>query len=297
MKKIALALLATLVFLPGVVEAASISLYRRDSTISPVETSVEDTVLFNEAPDTLEIPLLFSAHTFEASSTLSEHSCSIEEKDYGSLITCDLPEGEGGRLSLDFITNEIVRHTGEHYYFEDDLNAPYYTEDMVYNARLEEGYVLIDGDMDTPFPVFSPGYGQEGSDGRRIYVIWSTEDIDEGDGIRTRLSFERTEEPEEGFGEVYIVGIGVALVLALLLIGSSLGKEEEGIPQALKDDERKIMEIVESSGGEIKQKRIVDNVEFSKAKVSRLIHDLKERGLLETKKVGRTNRVRLKNGE
>lgn len=296
MKKILLSLMVALVVVPAAAEAASVSFYRREVLINPVDSSVEDTILFEEAPSTLELPLFFDAHSFSSRSTLSEHSCRMQDEDYGSLITCELPEDESGRLSLEFRGKKLVRHTGDHYYFEDDLDAPYQTENMVYNAKLDEGLVLIDEGMDTPFQRFSPSYGEEGSDGRRIYVVWSENNVSKGDGIRPSISFERTEEPDEGSMEVYIAIIGAALVLVLLVVGARIGKRgEDGIiPQALKEDERKVMEIVENSGGQIKQKRIVDAVDFSKAKVSRMVQDLKERGLLETEKVGRTNRVKLK---
>ncbi|MFP4116569.1 MAG: helix-turn-helix transcriptional regulator [Candidatus Aenigmatarchaeota archaeon] len=283
--------------MPAVAEAASLNLYRRQVLAGPAESSVEDTLLFEEAPSTLELPIFSTLSKFEARSTLSNHTCEAGEKGYGSLITCELPEGESGRLSLEFTTKGFVRETGKHYYFQDDFDTPYQTENMVYNAKLKEGLVLIDEDMETPFDRFSPSYGEEGSDGRRIYIVWSEENVSPGEGIQVSMSFEKTTR-ENGISlEVLIVITGVVLVALLLVLGANIGKGEEGsLPEALKDDERKTMEIIENSGGQIKQKRIVDAVDFSKAKVSRLVHDLKERGLLETEKVGRTNRVKLKEG-
>ncbi len=294
MKKIVLGLFVGFVLLTCTAEAASISFYRREALISPVEVSIEDTIVFEQSPSKMEIPLLFDAHTLSSRSTLSGHICELEEKDYGSLITCELPEGDSGRLSLEFKVNELVRYTGKHYYFEEDLVAPYVTGNMIYNAKLEEGFVLIDEDLDTPFDKFSPGYGEESSDGRRIYILWSKEDVERGNGIRPRISFERTEEPDTGVSEVYVIILGISIVLLLIAVGTKFGEEEGTLPDALKEDERMVIKIIRDSGGQIKQKRIVDSVDFSKAKVSRLIHDLKERGLLETEKVGRTNRVKLR---
>ncbi len=298
MKKLFFGLLLGFILVSGVAEAASISFYRREALIGPEETSIEDTIVFEEAPGSLEIPLFFRAYDFNTRSTLSNHSCEMDDVSYGSVIRCDIPEGEGGRLSLIFNTEGLVRHTGDHYYFEDSLDAPYSTGNMVYNAKLKEGFVLIDEDLDTPFQRFLPDYGQENTDGRRIYVIWSQEDVQKGNGIRPRVSFERTEEVVRDLNEAYIVLLGAVLVLLMIAVGARLGTEDvETIPDALKEDERKIMKIIEDSGGEIKQKRIVNAVDFSKAKVSRLVHDLKDRGLLETEKVGRTNRVKLKKRE
>ncbi len=290
-------LVAFVLILPGA-SAASINLYRREADISLLTAEIEDTIHFNEAPDVLEKALFFSVEEFSSRSTLDEHDCKIEDRDYGSLVTCNLSEGGSGRLSLEFKTNDLVNNIGDHYYFSDDMTTPHDTETLVYIARLEEGLVLISEEMETPFSRFTPGYGEERSDGRRIYVFWSDDDVSGGDGINPRVSFERTEEPVESIPETYVVILGVALIMLLLAVAIKMGNgEDNGMPDALKEDEIKVIKIVENGGGEIKQKRIVDSVDFSKAKVSRLIRDLKERGLLETKKVGRTNRVKLKKGE
>lgn len=293
MKRIALGLIIGLLLLSGVVRGASISYYRREAEVGLDGTGVEDTVIFNEAPGTLEIPFFFNVKNFDSRSTLSEHSCEVSDKQYGSLIACNLPQDESGRLSLEFDTNELVRDTSKHYYFEDDLDVPLDTEKVIYNVRLSEGLVLIDEDLNTPFQRFSPSYGKQSSDGRRIYVIWSQENVSEGEGVRPQVSFERSRE-NGGMGGGYVVVIGILLILGFLAFAAlSGGKDNDKMPEALKKDEREILKIVKDSGGEIKQKRIVDAVDFSKAKVSRMVQDLKERGLLETEKVGRTNRVRL----
>ncbi len=294
-KVILLGLVFAFLLLSGTASAASISFYRRDANIDLENVTLEDTMIFNEAPGVLEMPLFFNVEELEARSTLPEHSCSVEGRDYGSLIRCQLSEGESGRLTLVFDAPGLVREVDRHYYFTDGLNVPYDTETLIYRADLREGLVLIEDAMDTPFRRFSPGHGEEGSDGRRIYIVWSDEDVSQGDGISPSVSFERTEEPPgEPLTDLYIALLGVALISAFLIVALRMDSGEETIPEALKEDERKVMEIVENAGGEIKQKKIVDKVDFSKAKVSRMIHDLKERGLLETKKVGRTNRVRLK---
>lgn len=294
MKKIVLGLLVGFLLASGTASAASVNLYRREASIGLLDVRIEDTISFDEAPGEMEIPLMFSADEFSSRSTIRNYECGAEEREYGTLISCDLPEGESGRLTLEFTTDDLVSDVGQHYYFSDELRMPAYTETFVYRAELREGLVLIEEDMNTPFTRFSPGYGEERSDGRIIYVFWSEDDVQEDEGINPRVSYERTEEPEEGLTELYVIVLGIVLILGFMGAALKLGDGGEGIPQALKEDERKIVEIVEDAGGEIKQKRIVEAVEFSKAKVSRLVHDLKERGLLETKKVGRTNRVRLR---
>ncbi len=294
MKKLLLGIVVGFILFSGVSSAGSISFYRREVEISPSEANVEDTLIFESSPEKMEIPLLFEIHDFSSRSTFEEHECVFEDKEYGSLITCETPEGENKRLTLEFRTQDLVRNVGVHYHFKDDLMMPLNTETLVYNGKLEEGLLLISDDKETPFPKISPGHGEEGSDGRRIHITWSDENISQGSGISPSISFERAEETTGMISEAYFLLLGVALILVMLVLGLKTGEKKDRIPDALKKDEMKVMKIVEEQGGEIKQKRIVDGVDFSKAKVSRIVQDLKERGLLETEKVGRTNRVKLK---
>ncbi|MFP4116288.1 MAG: helix-turn-helix transcriptional regulator [Candidatus Aenigmatarchaeota archaeon] len=292
MKKIAFVTLVAFLMVSGIASAESASFYRRISEIDTDTVSIEDTIIFSEAPGNLEIPLFFQAEDFSSRSTFEEHECSLQDKNYGSLITCELREGEEGRLTLEFETESLIRDVSKHFHFEDDLNVPLQTKSLVYRAELKEGLMLIDEDMNTPFSQFSPGHGEEGSDGRRIYVVWSEKNVSEGDGLSPSVSFEAAEEISGVSLEAYIVVFTIALIGGFAFLAT---RSEKGtMPEALKEDERGIIELVKDAGGEIKQKRIVDNVKFSKAKVSRLVQDLKERDLLETEKVGRTNRVKLK---
>lgn len=71
--------------------------------------------------------------------------------------------------------------------------------------------------------------------------------------------------------------------------------EEEPAPDLsrLKDDERRLYEIIEAAGGEILQMKLVSSGEFSKSKVTRLLDKLEDRGLIKRERYGMTNMVRL----
>lgn len=62
----------------------------------------------------------------------------------------------------------------------------------------------------------------------------------------------------------------------------------------LEGDERRVYRKVVESGGEILQKDIVTAVLFSKAKVSRIIDKLENKGLVSKERYGYTNRIVLK---
>jgi len=59
--------------------------------------------------------------------------------------------------------------------------------------------------------------------------------------------------------------------------------------RALEGDERKAIELIAAKGGRILQNELVNSLDFSKAKVSRVLMSLERRGIITKKKYGLTN--------
>lgn len=65
------------------------------------------------------------------------------------------------------------------------------------------------------------------------------------------------------------------------------------ILRALEGDERKAVKIIVENGGEILQNELVNYLNFSKAKVSRILMNLEKRNIIAKKKYGLTNHISL----
>ncbi len=59
--------------------------------------------------------------------------------------------------------------------------------------------------------------------------------------------------------------------------------------RALEGDERKAVELIVQRGGRVLQNELVNSLDFSKAKVSRVLMNLERRGIIDKKKYGLTN--------
>lgn len=59
--------------------------------------------------------------------------------------------------------------------------------------------------------------------------------------------------------------------------------------RALEGDERKAVELIAAKGGRILQNELVNSLDFSKAKVSRVLMNLERRSIITKKKYGLTN--------
>ena len=92
-------------------------------------------------------------------------------------------------------------------------------------------------------------------------------------------------------------------ILALALLGGVLAArnrfdeqdtlvaESEPRSEEFLTDRERVQQLVRENGGRMKQSRIVDSVDWSKAKVSRLLAELEEEGRVTKLRLGRENLV------
>jgi uncharacterized membrane protein len=70
-------------------------------------------------------------------------------------------------------------------------------------------------------------------------------------------------------------------------------KPEKVILSVLDEYERRIFDLIVAAGGTVNQRKIVQETNLSKAKVSRVVKSLVERGVIEVERIGRTNKLKV----
>ncbi|EMA38927.1 helix-turn-helix transcriptional regulator [Halobiforma nitratireducens] len=91
--------------------------------------------------------------------------------------------------------------------------------------------------------------------------------------------------------------IGLALLGGLLAIRNRLEDhdpiDDDRTPSGdeYMTDRERVRQLIEENGGRMKQSRIVDSVDWSKAKVSRLLAELEEEGQITKLRLGRENLI------
>ncbi len=170
-------------------------------------------------------------------------------------------------------------------------------ERFSFTIKLPLGTALVERDalQGTGLLRFEPGWGREGSDGRSIFVEWVSENPRVGDTYSSYVIFENVSaNVEENFNFLFIpLIIGFVAVLAALFVFMRRRPVKDILP-VLTDSERSVMEILIREGKEVDQRKIVKETDFSKTKVSRIIYDLSNRGIVEKIPKGRTNLIKMK---
>jgi hypothetical protein len=95
---------------------------------------------------------------------------------------------------------------------------------------------------------------------------------------------------EEKPAEIPVPHTDIAVIAEHVKEGAQL---IEAVLTALEGDEKKLVKEIADHDGEMLQNELVLSLNFSKAKVSRMVTDLEKRGLVVKKQYGLTNKVAL----
>lgn len=109
---------------------------------------------------------------------------------------------------------------------------------------------------------------------------------------------EATEDVEADYSALIIALASTAAFLLFYIVTRSMrqagrpGSKAEK-PEEMPDDLKKVVELLKEAGGRMNQKDLREKLPYSEAKVSLMVSDLEERGVVKRFKKGRGNIIRL----
>ncbi|MFB6144467.1 MAG: helix-turn-helix transcriptional regulator, partial [Candidatus Nanohaloarchaea archaeon] len=168
----------------------------------------------------------------------------------------------------------------------------FYRPTKKYRLRvvLPKGAGLLD-DRNITSSVISPPGATTGSNGRRIFVEWEkTPDL--GETITFQVvyqSFSTRISP--------LQAAVLAVTAALIALGGYFGyrrlqmEDIENVYDELEHDEIEVLDLLQENEGSMLQKDVVDQMDYSKAKVSGIVSGLVDKEVVRKEKEGRSNRL------
>lgn len=289
----------------GVVSAQSLAYFGVEDTIRTDQT-VHNVIRlhFGEPIEHLDYQLGFRVFNLSTEQSFNFATCLPLNTGTASRITCDFigMTRESNQLTLTFDTPDQVRDTGANLQFTGNYRI---------SLPVENSFVLITLPEGEDTANVEKPYSPEGAqflttDGRTTSVFWELNNVSADDPLEFMVAYTRPDAILPGFpvDSALIVVLTIAVLLTMIAVVSYVRKayvhkdrvasQQEVVKAVLNQDENMIVDIVAKNGGKVNQRVIVRESEFSKAKVSRLVKSLKERGILDVEPVGRTNRVMLK---
>jgi uncharacterized membrane protein len=204
-----------------------------------------------------------------------------------TLLKCKLNLTMTKTITFKYETEDFTKSIDHELLFDGDFTLGQHAKTVIVYVRLKEGIVLASEPKIFPTDVVI------GSDGRRIMLFWRLKDVGPETPLRFKLLYEPLEAPT--FWQLHF--ILTLTVLAVTIMGFALywfKRSKYLMLSMLKEDEQKVVDVLLKEKGVARQRKVVRETGMSKAKVSRVVKALAERGMLEVQRIGRTNRLKLK---
>lgn len=223
--------------------------------------------------------------------------CVTETAGVGTSIKCNV---KAYNFTYAFSASDMLSKKGGFNSFNYRFNIPVATEHYSAKIELPVGSALVPQDklQGTGLMPFEPVWDNEpnrssskGSDGRTIFVSWTLTNPKVGEGIDARVIYEAFDNGLQA------ISFAMVIVVALGLIGAAYvfrRRSYRHVLPVLTESERRTMEILLRGNKPVDQRAIIKELDYSKPKVSRLVHDLQQRGLVEVERKGRNNLIKLR---
>lgn len=216
----------------------------------------------------------------------NEASYEIVENDlYDIVINKEVKRGEKYNIKLEFDIKGLIEQVDDKYIFSFRYEPEQILDNFNLNVKLPKGFVLAEIES-----AVSPRASNIETNGREINVEWELKNIVSEQAFI--IVYERGITSSNNW-ITWIVVI-TALLIIMIVIWFYRKEKKEVIDNTLSHDEKKIKEMIEANA-EVTQKQIVKDTGHSKAKISKLIRRLEEKGIVEKTPYMATNKLKIKN--
>lgn len=284
MKKILLGMIIGLLIITIPVYSEELHQYS-----AKIEILEDNTVHYN-------VNLIFSNYTLRTFSLSLENpkdllittsiDCTAQETLFGTDILCNVNETDFN-IMLEY---EYIDKIRENTYFTyiDSLKMPLFTKELIVEVRLPGGTGLMNTTDGLSFtPKLSGAFR---SDGRNHYISWRRVSLSKDAVFDFSAAYEKLIVDYSMLFVPIVLLIAIIMALMFYRFYMKEGKMKLVLP-VLKDDERKVVEAMMKHGTGVNQKAVVRESGYSKAKVSKVLNSLQERGLIKLERLGRSNKI------
>ncbi len=233
------------------------------------------------------VPIFYNTEKLSTSANFPVQ-CKAEKRPYGTDVICDVSNlGRArGTFKVEFETRDFVQKAGDIRIFKQQIAIPVSSEKLQFRVVLPDGTGLA-GEK-----AYLPEDGLNSTDGRNIFVYWQQLQLKKGEMFSTQISYQYF------FPDIGLLGLVAPVAMLLGVVAYFVIRRQPAEPikyilPVLKADEKLVMEKVLAAGGVAHQKHVVRESGYSKAKVSKVLKTLEERGIVRLEKIGRSNKVYL----
>jgi DNA-binding transcriptional ArsR family regulator len=280
------------------VASAQIQYYEINADISEDGVSrVKMVLTFFQPTQEFSFNVIGRVEDLEATSIAGPVDCTLNVMGISS-VDCKLSlTSEKRQVEMIFSTLDFVRGFEDKSFFSGDFRLGTEISQIVVSIKLPRNSFLVGRNATTSMLSYPENTSLFLSEDGRSLITWRLVNIKKDQSLKFEALYQHIQEPfwlQLGTN-IILVGIAIAVISAFLFI-RYFKKSRKLVLSVLDEYERQIVNLL-STEEKMKQKKIVEITNLSKAKVSRVIKSLSNRGLVEIERRGRTNLIKLKKGK
>lgn len=253
-------------------------------TIDPDHVTFVVVYNYEEPTSISDYYALFDAYKINVLADGKAIACKIKKKNVGTEVLCENLHAKSVRYV--FYTKELVSKKNGYFLFSYNILIFSGMKNLTILVRLPE-YAAIAGNEN--FIGFQPANAVKGTDGRRIYLTWFFEDVKVGNTIPIQVYYEIKEKSE--IWNYFLIGLIFLVAIILLYFLKHHSKKE--VLMVLTNEERKIVERLLKERKPLEQRKLARELDMSKSKLSRILSNLEDRGIIKRERRGRSNKITL----
>lgn len=240
--------------------------------------------------------IVSSVNDVRATADGKEAQCATETLPVGTSIAC---KTYGQNFTYSFMASDMLSRFGGFSRFAYRFGVPITTGTYAVKLELPIGASLAQKEdlQGTGRRSYEPAWKEafrtsaSGSDGRVIYILWTLENPTLGETFDAAAIYDTFDYTSQVAAFLIILAI-IALFIGVMYTFRK--KDYRHILPVLTDAERRVVEIVIKEQKPVDQRKIIKDLDYSKPKVSRIVHDLEQRGLVSVQRKGRSNVISMK---
>ncbi len=291
-------------FIINTAQAVTIDFYGADIIIQDAGTRTKLTVTFDSRIESFRLPFGredSSLKIVKASANKGSVSCALSTDRLKTYVDCAVQNPPDGRNTavIELESSNRPDISGGKNTMSTSFEFPFDTKSLSVSYKFPERASLSE---DPPENSISPRNGDIKTDGKKMFIFWNRQNITEGDILTFSTSYTLPGQRESPINTLLILPIIIVLSAFVWLVikhkKATKAVGEKAAVSVLSGDEKILFDILKAHEGSVGQKVLVRESNFSKAKVSRLVKELKQRGVIEIEPLsGRENRILLRLGQ
>ncbi len=233
--------------------------------------------------------------------------CSIEKENKITIADCGKIRKGSHSVVTNFTTAKPIENLEKQIMFKFEDNLPFKAKEYVFTLKLLPGHIIPKKEGSIDF-FLSPNPDETSSDGQRISISWKDRLVQKYSVLAITQPLVDQESQNTFTITLAAIVIGIILLVVVLYFfklknktkrTSSISKpkkkkKKEVVPELI-ESEQKIVDLLKASPNkELWQKQLLQESNFSKAKLSRIVRNLESRGVVIKTIYGNTNKIVLR---